>query len=300
MKAFDAIVVVGPTASGKSALAMALAAHLDAEIVSCDSVQVYQGFDIGSAKPTRAEQQTLPHHLIDVATWPQPMDAGLYADLAMRAVSDIRARGKWPLIVGGTGLYLRALLADRWHAELPKDQELRDRLKPSSTEHLSKMLRKLDAARADQIHPHDRVRLLRAIELRLLSGPDWRQHQQKAEPLLKPLLVWLDLPRPELHRRIAERVEAMLNAGLVDEVRALLAAGCPKDARPMQAIGYRQVLDYLDGQYDLPQLASAITIATRQYAKRQNTWFKKLPANAHIKSVADLQYTCKDILRLLG
>lgn len=276
MSTFDAIAVIGPTASGKSALAMQLAKERNGEIVSCDSVQVYKDFDIGSAKPTKAEQAEVPHHLIDVVTWREPMDAGRYARLAEAAIRDIRARGRLPIVVGGTGLYLRALVADRWHGDLPKDEQLRIQLEDQTNEQLIETLKKIDPERAAELHANDRVRLLRAVEIATLAGGDWREKQQKAEPILRPHIIRLDPDRTLLHKRIALRAQQMLDLGLIDEVRRILASGCPPDARPMLSIGYKQAADYLAGTLPEPDIAEAITIATRQYAKRQNTWFKKL------------------------
>ncbi len=278
VRAFDAIAIVGPTASGKSALALQLATALNGEIVSCDSVQVYRGFDIGSAKPTPVEQGAVPHHLINMIDWRESMDAGKYARAAAAVLTDLRQRGRLPIIVGGTGLYLRALLADRWHGELPKDETLRASLNEQSNTQLQATLMELDPARARELHSNDRVRLLRAVELATLAGDNWRSEQASAPPLTSPIIVRLEPERSLLHERIAVRAGVMLECGLVDEVRGLLAGGCPPTARPMQAIGYKQVVDYLNGTIAETELATTIAAATRQYAKRQTTWFKKLVA----------------------
>ncbi len=293
---FDAIVIVGPTASGKSALALQLAAHVRGEIVSCDSVQVYRGFDIGSAKPTVAEQAGVPHHLIDVVSWRDPMDAGRYARLAAEVVPQIAKRGKIRIIVGGTGLYLRALLADRWHGELPKDPELRNRLDALSNLELLSELAKLDPARAAELHRNDRVRLLRALELATLLGKDWQCRTQKTPGLLRrPKIIYLAPERAALHQRIEQRVSSMLRDGLIDEVRGLQSEGCPRAARPMQAIGYRQVGDFLAGEISAAELPAKISAATRQYAKRQDTWFGKLNVACRLSSAAITPEQLRDL-----
>ncbi|MEY4630554.1 MAG: tRNA ((37)-N6)-dimethylallyltransferase MiaA [Pseudomonadota bacterium] len=277
---------------------------IKAEIVGCDSVQVYRDFNIGSAKPSLSERSEFPHHLIDVVSWHEDFDAGRYATLAHETVSSIRARGALPILVGGTGLYLRAFLGQGFEADLPKDETLRATLQQISTEDLWQELESLDPARAAQLHPNDRVRILRAVELcRLtgkpvsammsLSGEDAGRAAtagaQRTDVRQNTLIVFLNPDRAGLHERIAQRVDEMLASGLVEEVRGLLAAGCPLHAKPMQAIGYREVAAALQEQStksvtaglhagldstELQQVRDAIVIATRQYAKRQITWFK--------------------------
>lgn len=273
--------IVGPTASGKSSLAMKLAKKLNAELVNCDSVQVYRGFDIGSAKPCRDERELVPHHLLDCVSWDEEFDAARFASMARTCVESINQRGKLAIVVGGSGLYLRFLWGHMYH-ELPSDPKLREKLNAQDTATLYRQLSLLDPARAEQLHPKDKFRIGRAIEINLLSGKNVAElTKESSQPRFPPKGVLLiDRPRPELHERIAFRAGIMLEQGLIDEVRALLAGGCPASAKPMLSIGYRQVVEYLRKQeQDKTRLAEKITVATRQYAKRQMTWYRKVQAD---------------------
>jgi len=307
------IAVTGATASGKSDFALQLARCLrdkrgmKAEIVSCDSVQVYRGFDIGAAKPVSAELAEFPHHMIDIVTWRDEFDAGRYATLARDVVEQIQARGALPIIVGGTGLYLRAFFGQGFSDNLPKDGALREELDSIGTDTLFSELKRLDPVRAAQLHANDRVRILRAVELcRLTAGPASSRLQdhgqvtaRKTQEREQTHLIFLNPERAILHERIASRVRTMLEDGLLQEVRGLLSAGCPPNAKPMQAIGYREVVASLTGSggygssggdlatVDLDAMAEQITIATRQYAKRQTTWFKGAAPDQTVGSFAD-------------
>ncbi len=270
------VVVAGPTASGKSALAMAIAEALGGEIISCDSVQLYRGFDIGSAKPTAAEQARIPHHLIDVVDCHEDFDARRYEVAAGAAIAAVAARGRLPVVVGGTGLYLRALWGESWHGDLPKDDALRKTLASLPLEELQQRLSGLDPERARALHPNDRFRISRAIEIATLSGGPVSQRQPPASSRRSSAYMILMTPdRAVLHQRIAERASLMLEQGLVQEVQGLLARGCSLTCKPMQSIGYREVVAHLQGDLPREKLAEAVTIATRQYAKRQDTWFRK-------------------------
>jgi tRNA dimethylallyltransferase len=280
---FDLIAVVGPTGSGKSALAMRLAAALRGEIISCDSVQVYRGFDIGSAKPTLAEQKQIPHHLIDVVEWDQDFDAAIYADLAAKAIRDVRARGCVPIVTGGTGLYLRALLSEKWSVNLPKDEQLRTKLQMQPADELYRQLLKMDPVRASQLHPNDKFRVSRAIELVTLTRrPIHEIEEEKTSSEFHPYIIMIEPPRGDLHVKIASRANLMLESGLIFEVEKLFANGVAKDCKPMQSIGYRQVADFLQGSISNDKLKDSIVAATRQYAKRQITWFKKVAVNVKL------------------
>ena len=267
--------IVGPTAAGKSALAMRLAAKLAAEIVICDSVQVYRGFDIGAVKPDAATRRQVVHHLIDSVTADEDYSAGRYRRTAQAVIAAILARGRTALVVGGCGLYWRALLGHEWHDAPPADMKLRAQLACSTSIQLAQRLRELDPQRAAQVHPADRMRLLRAIEIAQVSGKARHELPRVVGAALSPHVIYLKPPRGELHRRIAVRTQAVLAAGLIAEVKALLANGCPPQAKPMQSIGYRQVVAYLQGELAEKELATHIIYATRQYAKRQITWFNK-------------------------
>jgi tRNA dimethylallyltransferase len=295
------LAIAGPTGSGKSALALAAAAALDGEIIGCDSVQLYRGFDIGAAKPTAEERESVPHHLVDCLDWHEDCDAARYALLARQALAAVQARGRLPIVVGGTGLYLRALVADAFHDDLPKDEALRAELRAEAPERSYARLVSLDPARATQLHPNDRFRVIRALELCLLLGRPVSEllaaagRERRTELGEACHLVVLEPPRRALHAAIAARTRQMLEQGLLDEVRGLLAAGVVADCKPMQSIGYKQSVAHLSGALPAADLAAAIDAATRQYAKRQCTWFGKVAADVRLERwevgpvVAELQ-----------
>lgn len=290
------LVVVGPTASGKSALAMQLAQAFNGAIVCCDSVQLYRGFDIGSAKPSVAEQRLVPHFLFDALYWDQPCDAARYAAMAKKAIKDIREAGQLPIVVGGTGLYLRALLGDAWDDDVPSDQDLRKKLNSRSSEDLFAELLRIDPRRAGQLHQNDRFRVVRALEINILTGHPVPS-VSRAEPAQRShLAFFLNPPRAMLHEKIHQRTHEMLSAGVVHEVRQLISQGVDPLCKPMQAIGYRQVVAMIQGDLEEMNLEDEIATATRQYAKRQVTWFKKVPADAVIEDLSDAD----ELVRLLA
>lgn len=278
------LVIAGPTASGKTELALRCAEEFGGEIVNCDSIQLYRGFDIGAAKPDAAERARAPHHLFDVLEWHEECDARRYASMAHATVDEIHGRGKLPILVGGTGLYLRAFWQEGWHTELPKDEALRLSLQSISNEDLAQELKEKDPKRASEIHLNDRFRLQRAVELvRLLGKPLSSLEPPAPSPYKEQsVTVILQPDRAWLHQRIEKRVGLMLEAGLIAEVDGLLAKGCSADAKPMQSIGYRQVIEFRTGILTQERLASEILFATRQYAKRQDTWFGKIEAKLRL------------------
>lgn len=274
------IAIVGPTASGKSALALRLAADRGGEIVSCDSLQVYRGLDIGSAKPTPAERALVPHHLIDLADPQEPFSAADYARLARQALSGIRDRGRLPVVVGGTGLYLRALLEGLFEGP-SRDPELRQRLEAMAGRWgqgaLHRLLRRVDPAAADRIQPADRVRVVRALEVFRLTREPLTAHHQRAGSRLTGFavrMVGLALDRGELRARVERRTDEMWQGGLLNEVRGLLAKGYARDLRPLQAIGYRQAVAAIEGRLSEAAARRDMVTATMRYAKRQMTWFR--------------------------
>jgi len=283
----DALAIIGPTASGKSALAMRLAAELGAEIVSIDSAAVYRGMDIGSAKPTVAERAEVPHHLVDIADPHEPYSAGRFVRDAQAAVADIRSRGRLPLLVGGTMLYVRSLLLGI--AELPQaDPDLRAaidaRFAQEGNAAMHAELARRDPAAAMRIKPADRQRIQRALELIELTGrPLEALYREHARPpaVCARVLALLPGDRAAHHAAIDARFAAMLKAGLVDELRGLRARHpLHADLPSMRSVGYRQAWDYLEGRIDELALRCAGQAASRQLAKRQMTWLRQLPHDA--------------------
>jgi len=280
------VVIVGPTASGKSSLGIFLAKELSGEVVACDSTQLYRGLDIGTAKPSAAEGQSVPHHLLDVLDPAESSTAGGYRERALVVLADLRARSKLPILTAGTGLYLRALLEGL--ADLPeRSEEIRQRLRASALEHgaahLHKMLEHFDPQAARQIAAADEQKLIRAIEICLLSGkPLTEVHRAGRTPLTgwRILKIGLEPPREALYARIHQRTEAMLSAGWLDEVRRLVQSGLPENAKPFDFIGYRELRAHLRGELGLDDALAAIRQGTRQYARRQLTWFRR-EANVH-------------------
>ncbi len=265
-------VVVGPTASGKTALAIALAARWPLTVISADSRQIYRGLDVGTAKPTPAERDRVPHLGIDLVAPGERYSAGRFAAAAAAWIAAV-SPARRPLVVGGTGFYVRAL-ADGLFREPPmaSDQRVRLRRWAGAAAGLGRWAARLDPAFAGG----GRQRAERTVEVALLTGRplSWWQRQAHAEGVMRPWYVRLTLPRRLLHERIAERVGAMLAAGLVAEVRGVLARGVPPDAPGLDGVGYRQVVRHLQGELPAAELEGAIVTATRRYAKRQETWFR--------------------------
>jgi tRNA dimethylallyltransferase len=275
------VAIVGPTASGKSALGVWLAERLGGEVVACDSTQLYRGFDIGTAKPSLPERRGIPHHLIDVLGAEEEATAGGYRQLALSVLEDLRQRNRVPVLTVGTGLYLRALLEGL--AEVPRrSEELRERLRADAREHptgyLHGVLKRLDAKAAEKIAPADEQKLIRAIEICLLTQkPISEVHREGRTPLQGWRLLKIGLlpPREALHQRIHARTDGMLERGWLREVQSLLANGLKEDAKPFDFIGYRELRSVSQGKTSQEKARAAIQQATRQYAKRQLTWFRK-------------------------
>jgi tRNA dimethylallyltransferase len=273
------LAIVGPTGTGKTEVAAELARRSGAEIISVDSMQVYRGLDIGTAKPGATLRREIPHHLIDVVDPDDPMSAGRFAGLAREAADAIHARGRRVILCGGTGLYARAF-AGGLIDEAESDPALRAELEARDTADLLGELRRTDPEAAARIPPADRMRLVRALEVLRLGGePISRRHACHGFGDRPFELCWfgLDLERERLAERIRERVGRMLEAGWVEEVRALHERGYGPELRSLQAIGYREIGWLLAGGIDLAQARDAISLATRRYAKRQRTWFRAEP-----------------------
>ncbi len=289
--ALPLIAILGPTASGKSALAVHLAHQLNGEVIACDSTQLYRGFDIGTGKLTSVERQGIPHHLLDVLDPSQETTAGGYRELALAVLSDLRARKKLPILTVGTGLYLRALLEGL--ADLPqRSEELRARLRASAEKHgakyLHRLLKRLDPQSANRIAPADSQKLLRAVEVCLLARKPLTQvHSEGRTPLQgwHTIKIGLQPPREELYARIHARIDHMLAAGWQEEVSGLLAAtssghcqgaaNAPANAKPFDFLGYRELAAVRRNELSLEEARAAIQQATRRYAKRQQTWFRR-------------------------
>jgi tRNA dimethylallyltransferase len=277
------VAIVGATATGKSVLAMTLAEELGGEIVNADALQVYRGFDIGTAKPGAAERARVPHHLIDVLDPSEPWSAGEFARRAGQAIAEIQGRGRTPIVVGGSGLYLRALF-EGMSPVPPSDPEvrgeLRERLGREGLEALAAELARVDPATAERLAAGDTQRVLRALEVARVSGrtlSSWIAEQPFGTQRIAALRVGLTLPRVLLYDRISGRVARMVEEGWVEEVARLLALGLDPGLPAFQAIGYRQVVRHLEGGWSLDDAIADTVKATRRFAKRQETWFRREP-----------------------
>ncbi len=273
------LAVVGPTASGKSALAVGVAERLGGEIVSADSMQVYRGLDIGTAKPAPEETARVPHHLIDVAGPLDDFSVATYQALGRSAVAAINRRGRLPVLVGGTGLYVRALLYDYDFAAPGRDPAARAELEAAASAQgaaaLHRRLQSIDPVAAARIHPNDLRRITRALEVWKATGRPISAAWGDLRPVMDALVVGLRLEREDLYRRIDARVEDMARRGLVAEVRRLVADGYTRALVSGQALGYKEIVAYLDGALTLPEALEQVKRATRNYAKRQMTWFRR-------------------------
>ncbi len=277
------VCLAGPTASGKTALAVELAKDLNGEVVSCDSMQVYRRMDIGTAKPSPEEMQGIPHHMIDVAEPDEDFSVSRYCAMAAPIVDDIVARGKTAIIAGGTGLYMDSLIRGNDFAPFPSTG-VRERLEAEADEvglpTMVARLREIDPDTADRVF--DRKRILRALEVYLETGETITEHNRKTRlipPKYTPLWLGLDFAdRGELYWRIDQRVDIMLEMGLMEEIRSLLDSGIPEKCTAMQAIGYKEFVNALEGREPLSQAAEEVKKASRHYAKRQLTWFRRNPA----------------------
>jgi tRNA dimethylallyltransferase len=287
------VAILGPTASGKSALAIHLAHQLDGEIIICDSTQQYRGFDIGTGKPTRAERQSIPHHLLDVLDPSEEATAGAYREMALAVLEDLRARKKLPILTVGTGLYMRALFEGL--ADLPQRSErLRTRLRAVLEKHgqsyLHRVLKRLDPQSAQRISPADVQKVIRAVEVCILTRrPLTEVHEAGRTPLTGWHIVKIGLEpaREALYARIHSRIDQMLAAGWQSEVVKLLAENPPAQLKPFDFLGYRELAAVARSELTLAEARSAIQQSTRHYAKRQQTWFRREPQVTWFPSFGD-------------
>jgi len=274
------IAILGPTGTGKSELALRAAEEFAGEVINCDSLQIYRYFDIGTAKLPLAERRDIPHHLIDILDPDQVFTAGEYARLARRVLAEVSGRDRLPVIAGGTGFYFRALV-DGLFPGPSRDQALRARLdarerrKPGS---VHRLLRRFDPEAARRIHPHELPKLIRALEVRLLTRRAATEMFRQGRDSLRgyrPLKIGLSPPRDELYERLDQRSELMFQGGLIEEVRGILARGFPGSSKPFESHGYRQAIQFLNGELSLKEAIFYTQRNTRRYAKRQVTWFRQ-------------------------
>ncbi|MBP1918731.1 tRNA (adenosine(37)-N6)-dimethylallyltransferase MiaA [Youngiibacter multivorans] len=275
------IIIAGPTGVGKTEISIRLAKLLDGEIVSCDSMQVYRLMDIGSAKATREEMQGIPHHMVDILDPMTPFTVSEYKAMAETAIDDIISRGKVPIMVGGTGLYIDSVITDMSFAEGSGDTAFRDSMEElavkSGKEEVHRQLQEVDPIAAERIHPNNLKRVIRALEVYHMTGKPFSSFADEGiiNPKYEVSYYYLNRKREELYSAIDIRVLKMLEEGLVDEVRMLRERGLTREHQSMQGIGYKEVLDYLDGKKTYDEMVEEIQRHSRNYAKRQLTWFRR-------------------------
>jgi tRNA dimethylallyltransferase len=304
---FRMLAIVGPTASGKSALAIEVALRINGEVINCDSVQVYQEIQIATAKVPLEERKGVPHHLIDFVSPNVNYTAGEWAREAAIKIDEIESRGRVPLLAGGTGFYLRAL-RQPFFPSPPTDESIRGRLnrirEKHGPEHLHRLLRRMDPLAAQQLYPRDWPRVQRAIEVYLQTGrsmEDQKPHRpEPPESSQRLRILALNPPRAELYHRINERTEAHFKAGLVDEVRALLDRGYSPSSNALGAHGYRRVVEYLQGQRDLQSAIEQTKLDVRHYAKRQLTWFRHEPGVEWFHGFGEQNVILRSILEAIA
>jgi len=275
------VVIVGPTAVGKTELSLQLAGHFQGEIISGDSMQVYRGMDIGTAKATPEERAMVPHHLIDIIDPDEEYSVALFQSAATRLITEINQRGHLPFIVGGTGLYIESVTHRFQFAEAEHDPELRERLQrlaeTEGVDALHRQLAEFDPITANRLHPNDVKRVIRAIEIYRLTGHKMSDYQHRAAHSPYDLvMIGLSMDRDVLYQRINERVDKMIEAGLVEEVRLLLDRGYQPGLTSMQGLGYKELVPYLYGEITLEQAINDIKQRTRHFAKRQLSWFRRM------------------------
>lgn len=295
------LVICGATASGKSDLAVACAKRLNGEIISCDAFLVYRGLNIGTAKPTKEEMQGIPHYMIDVANPHEKFSVSDFEKLALPVLEDILSRGKTPILCGGTGFYMNALLYAQSFGNAPASEEVRKKyegiLKEKGREYLFGLLKEVDPESAEVLHLNDTVRVIRALEIYSLTGRKKSEQHDEKIPRYPFVSFAFDYPREELYARIERRVDRMFEAGLVEEVKELLKSGVPENAQCMQGIGYKEVVESLKNNELQSTMSDVIKKNTRNYAKRQLTFFKRTE-NLHWLKPTDIASAAEEIVKI--
>ncbi len=275
------IAVAGPTASGKTALAVEIAKRVGGEVVSCDSMQIYKGMDIGTAKPDEKEMCGIPHHMIDIISPDQRYSVADFAEHARQCIEDILSRGKVPVLAGGTGLYMDSVINNTGFVELEGDPEFcREMMELSlaeGNEAVHRKLQEIDPEAAENIHPNNLRRVIRALEVCKITGKTFTlvNHESRREAVYDALIFGIEVDRPVLYERINLRVDRMIEKGLVSEVKNLWEKGIGKDSTAIQAIGYKELIDFLEDNCSFDEAVEKIKMESRRYAKRQLTWFKR-------------------------
>ncbi len=298
------ILIVGPTAVGKTDLALQVAERVDGEIVSADSRLFYRGMDIGTAKPSHSEQDRVRHHLIDIVNPDQTLSLAVFQTMAREVIADIQRRGKLPLLVGGTGQYIRAVTEGWKPPAVTPDPRLRAELgrigEEKGVEWLHRRLQALDPEAAEKIHARNLRRMVRALEVILTTGRKFSEQRVRGESPYRLITVGLRRPRAELYERIDSRIEGMFAAGLLDEVRALLDKGYGSEVPAMSAIGYRECLRVLKGEWTVEQAKAEMRRATRAYVRRQANWFKEADPNIRWFEAGDSRIAAAIVSYILG
>lgn len=300
------VVIVGPTAAGKTELAVRLAERFDGEIVNADSMQVYRGMEIGTAKPSAEQRGRVPHHLLDLVEPDHPFSASDFRQEAVRVIADIHSRGRRVFVVGGTGLYIKALLqglVDSPSGDESLRKELEEVARIQGKGELLRQLAEVDPVTARRLHPNDKLRIIRALEVYRLTGRPisrFRSEHDFGGNYYRPLQIGIRVPREELNQRIDRRVERMLEEGLVQEVQALLAGGYHAGLKAMRAIGYKEICAFLAGASPLDETVRLIKRDTRHYAKRQETWFKRDPEIKWVEYPVDFATICGHVIEFYG
>lgn len=305
MKKPKVLVIIGPTAIGKTKLGIEMAKELNGEIISADSMQIYKYMDIGTAKPTKEEMEGIPHHLIDIIPPDQEFSVAKFKELAQNAIEDILSKDKFPIIVGGTGLYINTLLDEIQFSETICDWEYREELKRLAEEkgnqYLHDILEEVDPIASKRLHVNDIKRVIRALEVYKYTGKPISYHQEisKGDPKYDYKVIGLTMDRAKLYERVEKRIDIMIEQGLIDEIKSLVKRNYNKEHISMQGLGYKEIIDYLEGKFSLDEAIEILKRDTRHFAKRQLTWFRRDARIHWIDMQKNLSDVKKEILNYL-